>query len=202
MMNAHLLIDEGTGAAALVDPGDELPTLLNMAKEADAKIEMILGTHGHLDHIGAVALAQEALKVPFYLHKEDEVLLENLPQQARMFGMPVPKVPKVDHFLAHGDKVQMGETILEVRHAPGHSPGSVCFYDGEHNVVVGDVLFQGSIGRSDLMGGNGKQLIESIHAQLMTLPDEILVHSGHGPVTTIGQERQTNPFVRGLMSIF
>lgn len=200
--NAYLLIDEATREAVLVDPGDEVPVLLKLIEQERAEVLYILGTHGHLDHAAGVAQAKRELEVEYYLHEGDRELLEGLPMQARMFGMGQPEVPKIDRYIQEGEMFPVGQSTLQALHAPGHSPGSVCFFEGAKLVLVGDVLFAGSIGRTDLMGGNGPQLMDSIRTQLMTLPDEIEVFTGHGPATTIGQERRTNPFVSGLMQAY
>ncbi len=200
--NAYLIIDESTREAVLIDPGDEVPMLVKLIESEQARVQYILGTHGHLDHAAGVAEAKRELGVEYYIHDEDKELLEAMPMQARMFGMAQPEVPGIDSYLTHGQTLSFGNTTLEVRHAPGHSPGSVCFYDGQTKVFVGDVLFAGSVGRTDLAGGNGPLLMESIRKQLMNLPDEVEVFTGHGPSTTIGRERLTNPFVTGRMSGF
>lgn len=200
--NAYLLIDEPSREAVLVDPGDEVPALLRLIERERAEVLCILGTHGHLDHAAGVAEAKRELEVEYRLHEGDRTLLEGLPMQARMFGMGRPEVPTVDRFIKEGDTIPVGQSTLRVIHAPGHSPGSVCFFDGALKVVVGDVLFAGSIGRTDLMGGNGPQLMESIRTKLMVLPDEVEVYTGHGPATTIGRERRSNPFVTGLMQAY
>ena len=200
--NAYLLIDEATREAVLVDPGDEVPALLQLIESERAEVQYIVGTHGHLDHAAGVAQAKRELEVDYYLHEGDRDLLEGLPMQARMFGMGQPEVPAIDRFLQEGDSLMVGKTALQVLHAPGHSPGSVCLYDGGSIVVVGDVLFAGSIGRTDLLGGIGPQLMNSIQTQLLTLPDEVEVFTGHGPATTIGRERRSNPFVSGQIPFF
>ncbi len=198
VMNATLAIDEASGEAALFDPGDEIPALLAWAGREKAEITRLVATHCHLDHVGAAGEAAHQLGLPLKLHADDEPLLDALDRQAALFGLPPPPEPPAERrHLAAGDTLVLGESELRVLLCPGHSPGSLCFA-GDGKVIVGDVLFQGSIGRTDLPGGDYGQLMDSIATHLLTLPDATEVFSGHGSPTTIGQERRTNPFVRGL----
>jgi glyoxylase-like metal-dependent hydrolase (beta-lactamase superfamily II) len=145
-----------------------------------------------------VAALKEQLKIPFAIHPADAFLLDNMPGQARMFGLPPMEVPTIDRELAAGDTIEVGEFRAEVLHTPGHTPGGVCFvFESEKMVFVGDTLFAGSIGRTDLPGGSFKELMEAIKTELMTLDDDFDVLTGHGPPTTIGTERRYNPFVTG-----
>jgi glyoxylase-like metal-dependent hydrolase (beta-lactamase superfamily II) len=159
------------------------------------KPERIILTHAHIDHVWHAKAVQERLSLPLLMHRDDLPMLERLPYQAQMFGLPAPVPPRVDGYLAEGDEVSFGQVTMKVLHAPGHSPGSIVLY-GEDTAVVGDVLFQGSIGRTDLPFGSYETLMQSIHEKLMTLPDHVRVLPGHGDETTIGIERRSNPFLQ------
>jgi len=194
--NCYLLVAADGRRAVIVDPGEESDTFLARIESEKVEIEAIWLTHAHIDHVFGVGAIKEATGAPIYLHPADRFLYDATPAQARSFGIQVDSLPPPDHELAHGDRLRLGDEQLEVRFAPGHSPGSVCLV-GDGYVVAGDVLFQGSIGRTDLPGGDFDTLITSIREQLLTLPDETRVLSGHGPPTTIGEERRTNPFLTG-----
>ena len=194
--NCFLVVPDGSSDAIVVDPGEEADRILARAHREGLTIRAIWLTHAHLDHVLGVKAVRDATGAPIYLHPADRPLYDNAPQQGQWFGFRVEPPPPPDHALAHGDRLALGPEAVEVRHAPGHSPGSVCFV-GARFVLAGDVLFQGSIGRTDLPGGNLERLLRSIREQLLTLPDDTLVYSGHGPVTTIGAERETNPFLTG-----
>ncbi len=196
-MNCYIVRDPDTGKGILIDPGDsELDRIQKVIEKSKTEIVAAVGTHGHLDHVGQTALLKQKLGVPFYFHQEDQPLLEILDQQAQMFGLPTMETPQVDRYLKEGEKVSFGSKSLQVIHAPGHSPGSLCLA-GEGALFSGDVLFQGSIGRTDLWGGNYETLIRSIQEKLLPLGDEIQVYPGHGPQTTIHQEKHSNPFLAG-----
>lgn len=192
--NCYIAWDEATLKGALIDPGDEPQTILAAARKLGVTIEAIYNTHAHIDHTGAVASLKATLKVPFALHEADAPLLAGLSAQARLFGLPSIESPTVDRVLHHGDIIQIGNLEGKVLHTPGHTPGGVCFWF-DKVVFVGDTLFAGSIGRSDLPGGNHEQLIEAIRRELLTLPEQTVALSGHGPATTIGLEKRGNPFV-------
>jgi glyoxylase-like metal-dependent hydrolase (beta-lactamase superfamily II) len=189
-MNCYVL-SEGD-EAVVVDPGEAAPELLSYL--APLKVNMVVDTHGHCDHCGGNAGVIAATGASLAIHRGDLPLLQSLEQQGRMFGVPFPPSPAPDVFLEAGQNIQVGETRLEVRHAPGHSPGHIVLVT-PGMAFVGDVLFAGSIGRTDLPGGDYGQLIHSIKGQLLTLPDDTVVYSGHGPATTIGTERAGNPFL-------
>jgi glyoxylase-like metal-dependent hydrolase (beta-lactamase superfamily II) len=181
----------------LVDPGEEPDLFLAEASRRDRRIGAIWLTHAHLDHILGVAAIHEATGAPIHLHPADRSLYDGLPQQGILLGVPggaPPPAPDVELF--HGQRLRVGGCELTVRHTPGHSPGHVCFV-APGAVLCGDVLFEGSIGRTDLPGGDFTTLIASIQRQLLSLPDATRVYPGHGPATTIGRERASNPFLRG-----
>lgn len=193
--NCSLIWCEKTNVAALIDPGGDIDLLL--AQLGDLELQQILLTHGHLDHVGAAKQLADDFKIPIIgPHHADAFWLEQLPRQAEMFGFEPVDSFMPDQWLEHGSSVTVGDEILNVRHCPGHTPGHVVFYNAESKqVFVGDVLFNGSIGRTDFPQGDFDTLINSIHKQLLTLPDDVVVFPGHGPLTTIGQERGNNPFL-------
>jgi len=194
-MNAYILWCEKTKAGILVDPGDEIDEILERVKSHGLKPDRIIITHAHIDHVLHAHEAQMRLKIPLYLHLEDEPLLKNISAQAAMFGLPHGPIPKIDGYLQEGDVIRFGEVSLIVHHTPGHSPGAISLI-GEGHAIVGDVLFQGSIGRTDLPGGSFEVLIKTIREKLLTLPDPVRVLPGHGETTTIGFERLNNPFLQ------
>lgn len=194
--NCYLVWDDTNMEGIFIDPGDEPHKLIRTARFNKIEITGIFNTHGHLDHAGAVAPMVAEFKVPFAMHGDDEFLLESMPDQARMFGLPPMEIPKVDRKLFAGDTVEVGSVKGTVIHTPGHTPGGVCFHF-DQVVFVGDTLFSGSIGRTDLPGGSHKQLINSIKDRLLGLDDKVKAYSGHGPVTSIGAERAHNPFLTG-----
>ena len=198
--NGYLVTCERTREAVLIDPGDEVDELLEAARDLRANVTQILLTHAHLDHVTGVARAKSALKVPVWLHKDDLFLYERTVDQGRMFGIAVEQPPPVDRFYQPGEVVRFGDYQVDVLPTPGHCPGGVCLAIGradseERELFVGDTLFSGSIGRTDLPGGDLDTLLASIRNVLFAFPDDTLVHSGHGPDTTIGVERRTNPFL-------
>ena len=193
VMNCYVIKDGGE--ALVIDPGDATEEL--KACVADDTVTMIFNTHCHIDHSGGNAGMVEATGAPLVCHKDDLPLLRSLEQQGMMFGVACPPSPEPDQFIEEGDTVKVGSVELKVLHTPGHAPGHVVLV-GDGFVIGGDVLFNGSIGRTDLPGGNMDQLLNSIKTKLWPLPDDTVVYCGHGPSTTIGQERATNPFLRGL----
>ena len=197
--NCTLLWCENTKKAAVVDPGGDLPRIRQAIAEHGVSVDKILLTHGHIDHAAGAAELKEELGVPVIgPHEGDAFLLEHLPETGLMYGMPGVRSVTPDRWLKEGDTVSVGELTLDVLHCPGHSPGSVVFVcAAQRFALVGDVLFQGSVGRVDLPGGDGKALIRSIKDKLLPLGDDIAFICGHGPMSTIGQERQTNPFLQG-----
>ena len=197
--NCSFLKCEITDKIAIVDPGGDLESILTALEQVGGTPEMILVTHAHLDHIGAVADLAERLSLPIEgPHRDDQFWIDMLPQQAQMMGFAPSRPFTPNRWLEQGDSVTVGETRLEVRHCPGHTPGHVVFYQPEAKlVVVGDVLFNGSIGRTDFPKGDHDTLIQAIQDQLLTLDDDVSFIPGHGPMSTIGHERTHNPFVSG-----
>ncbi|MFV2072093.1 MAG: MBL fold metallo-hydrolase [Thermoanaerobaculales bacterium] len=200
--NCILLGDADAGELVVIDPGAEGARIAERVRASGLNPTMILHTHGHLDHAGGTTELVRELPpgLPVGLHPDELQLYDNLATQAQMFGLEVEAAPEPDLWLEHGQELAVGGLRLEIRHTPGHSPGSVCFVVSGGKpplVIVGDVLFAGSIGRTDLMGGSFPTLEQSIREQLYTLPDETIVVCGHGPDTTIGREKTTNPFVSG-----
>jgi hydroxyacylglutathione hydrolase len=198
--NGFVVGCEATKEAVLIDPGDEVPTLLAFAAREKLTIRHILLTHAHVDHVTGVAAAKRALGVPVYLHRDDLFLYEHAVQSGAMFGLNVEPQPPIDVYYAPGDVIAFGEYEARPHHTPGHCPGGVCLQVGRKGepgteLFVGDTLFAGSIGRTDLPGGDHHVLIASIRDVLFPFGDEAVVHPGHGPDTTIGRERRTNPFL-------
>jgi glyoxylase-like metal-dependent hydrolase (beta-lactamase superfamily II) len=198
--NGYVVGCEDSKDAVLIDPGDEVLSLLTFAEGAGLAIRYILLTHAHVDHITGVAAAKRALNVPIYLHRDDLFLYERVVEMGAMFGLEVEPQPPVDLFYTPSQVIAFGGCEARVHHTPGHCPGGVCLQIGKagtrgKDLFVGDTLFAGSIGRTDLPGGDYSTLIASIRNVLLPLGDDAIVHSGHGPDTTIGQERRTNPFL-------
>jgi hydroxyacylglutathione hydrolase len=198
--NGYLVECGGGRLGVAVDPGAAAPSMLGFLAREKMALDCILLTHAHLDHVEGIPILREAFpQAPIYLHPDDIRLYEGVDAQARAFNLPLlGELPPPDRTMAHGDVLTLGEVEFQVRHAPGHAPGHVILYlPSEGLALVGDVVFQGAIGRSDLMGGDFYQLMESIRTQVLTLPDDTRLLSGHGPETTVGWERRTNPFLVG-----
>ena len=197
MQNCTLLWCDETHEAALIDPGGEAPRLLQAVQELGLTLTGIWLTHGHLDHVGAADELRQATGCPITgPQKADASWLEALPAQSEMFGFSRTEAFAPDHWLAEGDKLQVGKQQLEVLHCPGHTPGHVIFFSQASKLaLVGDVLFQGSIGRTDFPQGNHADLIASITHKLLPLGDEVVFIPGHGPISTLGRERLSNPFL-------
>ncbi|MGB1139837.1 MAG: MBL fold metallo-hydrolase [Halioglobus sp.] len=195
--NCSVIKCEQSGRAAIVDPGGDIERILDAVKQLDATVEKIILTHAHMDHCAASDVLRQQLNVPIEgPHRGDDFWLEGLPQACQMAGFPPADAFVPDRWLEDGDTVTVGDLQLQVYHCPGHTPGHVVFVHPDQKVAwVGDVLFQGSIGRTDFPGGNHQQLIDSIRGKLFPLGDDITFIPGHGPPSTFGQERQTNPFV-------
>jgi glyoxylase-like metal-dependent hydrolase (beta-lactamase superfamily II) len=196
MTNCYIVWDEGTMEGTIIDPGEDADVILAKMRELGVRIDKILATHCHFDHIAAMAPLLRQIDVPFLAHEGDLFFVEDGKDSARRWGFDIEQPPNPDRFIADGEKISVGNLELEVLHTPGHSPGGVSFLHGGM-VFAGDCLFQGSIGRTDFRMGSLEELSESIRKRLYTLPDDTLVMTGHGPVTTIGDEKRYNPFVRG-----
>jgi glyoxylase-like metal-dependent hydrolase (beta-lactamase superfamily II) len=200
--NGFVVSCEDTRAAIVIDPGDEVEELLTVVAAGSLAVSGILLTHAHLDHVTGVARAKAALGADVWLHRDDLFLYDAAVQQGLMFGLRVDAPPPVDRFYDAGTPLCFGRQVVDILHTPGHCPGGVCLAVGrdgagplERDLFVGDTLFAGSIGRTDLPGGDMPALLRSIRDVLFRFPDATVVHPGHGPDTTIGHERRTNPFL-------
>jgi hydroxyacylglutathione hydrolase len=206
MKNGFVVACETTREAVLIDPGDEVRSLLSFAERNTLSIRHILLTHAHVDHVTGVATAKRALNVPVYLHRDDLFLYERAVESGAMFGLRVEPQPPIDVFYTPGQVIPFGTYDVRPHHTPGHCPGGVCLEIGKQGkngkeLFVGDTLFAGSIGRTDLPGGDHDVLMASIRNVLFAFADDAIVHPGHGADTTIGQERRTNPFLIGDFSV-
>ncbi len=192
--NAYLIVCVATRETAVVDVGFEPGTAIDALRAGDHKVRYLLGTHAHYDHMAGMRTVQEAVGGECWLHPADRPLLDRLTEQGAMFGFPPALAPEVVHDLEDGQRLPLGEESLEVIHTPGHSPGGVCFH-WKDCLWVGDTLFAGSVGRTDLPGGSFEALERAIRTRLFPLGDEVQVFPGHGAATTLGRERRENPFV-------
>ena len=193
-VNCYIIADEKTKEAVVIDPGDDAQDILGIIRKKGLTVKYIVNTHAHFDHVGANRELKEATGAEILLHEADAALLESTSGQARTFGMNAPASPKADRYVKHGDVITAGEVSLAVLHIPGHSPGGICLVE-QGMVFTGDALFAGSIGRTDLPGGSHMALIGAIKANLLTLPDDTKVYPGHGPESTIGEEKRENPYL-------
>ena len=202
--NCSIIGDPVTLEALVVDPGDEVGRILDLLGRHRLKVKAIVSTHAHIDHVGGLSKLHQYTGAPVMMHREDLPLYQEMEMQAAFLGVAPPELTDVDQMLREGDVLHWGAFKAQVLHTPGHTPGSVCLYMPHEagNVAVaapqlfaGDTLFAGSIGRTDLWGGSMDQILASLEGKLMALPDETLVHPGHGPRTTIGEERHSNPFL-------
>jgi glyoxylase-like metal-dependent hydrolase (beta-lactamase superfamily II) len=212
--NCSILGDPATGDAIVIDPGDNVDRILEILQRNKLKVRAIVSTHTHIDHVGGLPALHRATGAPVMIHEDDLWLYRELDKQAEMIGIPAPESMQIKDFIREGDKLRWGAYEAEVLHTPGHTPGSISLVIGETSnrakdhhatstesvpiprLIAGDTLFQGSIGRTDFPGGSYPQIINSIREKLLTLPDELLVVPGHGDNTTIGEEREYNPFLR------
>jgi len=210
--NCHVLGDVETHEALVLDPGDEIERILEILARYHLKVRAIVSTHSHIDHVGGIANLARATGAPVLMHEADLLLYQHLDLQAAWLGMPTPEAAAIDQFLREGDAVRWGDFEARVLHTPGHSPGSITLFlpsekqivepreqprkDSAPQLFAGDTLFAGSIGRTDLWGGSYDQILKSIRGKLLSLPDETIVFPGHGPSTTIGVERERNPFLQ------
>jgi len=211
--HTRIVACETTKEAICIDPGDEAQRIVATLERRGLTLQAIALTHAHLDHVGAVAALKKLQpSAKIHLHEADEFMYRALPEQPSWIGIPrsqwaalgfaFEQPPPVDEYWTDGQRYAVGKLEFEVRHCPGHTPGHVVLYEpNEKKVFVGDVLFAGSIGRTDLPGGSTEQLLESIRNKLLTLDDDVTVYSGHGPLTTIGEERLTNPFLTGVYKL-
>lgn len=194
--NGYVAVCEETGAAVVIDPGASAEDMVVFLQAEDLTLEAVLLTHAHLDHVEGLTTVIDHASVPIYLHPDDRSLYDAAPAQGAAFGISVPELPTPDREFAHGDTFSFGQCELRVSHTPGHAPGHVILYSASAGAAfVGDVVFAGSIGRTDLPGGDYQHLFASIREHVLTLPDETRLFTGHGPPTTVGHERVANPFL-------
>ncbi len=194
-VNCFILADDKTKEAVVIDPGDDAVDILKIIREKSLLVKYIVNTHAHFDHVGANGAVKEATGAQLLMHEAEAPVLASIANQSKSFGMRAVTSPSPDRLLKHGDVINAGEVSLRVLHTPGHTPGGISLFEEEGLVFTGDALFAGSIGRTDFPGGDLLTLLRSIKTQLMTLPDDTKVFSGHGPASTIGDERQENPFL-------
>lgn len=197
--NCSIFGDEVTRQAIVIDPGDggDLTTIQALLAKHGLTVQAIVITHAHIDHIGGAAKLKALTGAPVYMNENDQPLYDHLDTQAGWLGMAPPERTAIDTPARDGDTLTLGETAIHILHTPGHTQGSLClFVPSEELLIAGDTLFRDSIGRTDLPGGDGRQIIRSIHNQLLTLPEDTGVICGHGPGTTIGREKERNPFLR------
>ena len=195
--NCSVIGDDSTREAMVIDPGDDIEDVLALVAKHNLKVKQIVITHAHIDHVGGAMKLRAATGAPILLNQNDYALLKMLDMQATWCGMASPGKVEIDQSVAQSDKIQAGSLVADVIHTPGHTEGSVCLYFPlEKKLIAGDTLFAGSIGRTDLPGGSFDKIINSIQEKVLALPDETVVVPGHGPLTTIGEERESNPFLR------
>jgi len=198
--NCSVLGDEATGEAVVIDPGDEIERIQALLAKHHLQAKYIIATHAHIDHVGGIEKLKKATGAAVLMHQSDVPLYQNLALQAQWLGVETPGITDVDQRLKEGDSLRCGSLSLEVLHTPGHSPGSLSLHLAGENqrLLSGDTLFQGSIGRTDLWGGSFEEILRSIRSRLLIFPDQTPVFPGHGLPTTIGEERESNPFLQNL----
>ena len=195
--NCSIIGDETTRDAMVIDPGDDIADVLAIIQKHKVQVRQIFITHAHIDHVGGAMKLRQATGAPILMNQNDYALVKMLDVQAAWLGMKSPGQVEIDRSVGDADKVEAGPLIANVIHTPGHTEGSVCLYFApQKKLIAGDTLFAGSIGRTDLPGGSYDKIIRSLHEKVLALPDETLVVPGHGPLTTIGDERQSNPFLK------
>jgi len=194
--NCSVIGDEKSREALVIDPGDDIERILETLKKHQLKLKQIIVTHAHIDHVGGAMKLKKATNAPIVLNKNDYALLNMLDMQAAWIGTAPPGAVEIDQSLDDQDTIRCGDLHAIAMHTPGHTEGSTCLYfPSEQKLIAGDTLFAGSIGRTDLPGGSFNKIITSLHDRVLALPDETVVVPGHGPLTTIGEERETNPFL-------
>lgn len=195
--NCSVIGDDGTREAIVIDPGDDIEQVLALIKKHNLQVRQIVITHAHIDHVGGAMKLRAATGAPILLNQNDYDLLKMMDVQAAWIGVPAPGRVEIDQSLGHADTVKAGSLQAQVLHTPGHTEGSICLYfPVQQKLIAGDTLFAGSIGRTDLPGGSYEKILRSIHDRVLVLPDETVVVPGHGPLTTIGEERDHNPFLQ------
>ena len=195
--NCSIIGDEITRDAMVIDPGDDIANVLAIIQKHKLQVRQIVITHAHIDHVGGAMKLRQATGAPILMNQNDYALVKMLDVQAAWLGMKSPGQVEIDRSVGDADKVEAGPLVADVIHTPGHTEGSVCLYfSAQKKLIAGDTLFAGSIGRTDLPGGSYEKIIRSLHEKVLALPDETLVVPGHGPLTTIGDEREGNPFLK------
>ena len=194
--NCSIIGDEASHEAMVIDPGDDIEDVLTLVRKHNLRVKQIVITHAHIDHVGGAMKLRAATGAPILLNQNDYALLKMLDVQAAWIGVPTPDRVEIDRSVTTGETVAAGAHSATVLHTPGHTDGSICLYfSAEKKLIAGDTLFAGSIGRTDLPGGSMKKIMQSLHETVLALPDDTAVVPGHGPLTTIGEERASNPFL-------
>ncbi|OQY84357.1 MAG: hypothetical protein B6D41_15845 [Chloroflexi bacterium UTCFX4] len=199
-VNCYIVGDDKTREVLVIDPGGHARQIHEMVQNLRVRVTGIVLTHAHFDHVLGIEALKRATGAPLYVGADEKFMYEHMTEQGKTFGIAVPPLPDPEHWVNEGDVIRAGNFELQVLSAPGHSPGSIALYNAENGVVfVGDVLMRGTIGRTDFEGGSMEELLRSIRTKLYTLPDATQVYSGHGPMTTIGEEKRMNPFTQNYV---
>jgi hydroxyacylglutathione hydrolase len=194
--NCSVVGDEATREAIVIDPGDDIDDVLGLVRKHNLQVKQIIITHAHIDHVGGAMRLRALTRAPILLNQNDYELIKMLDVQAAWLGVAPPGKVEIDQSMGQADTVKAGSLIADVIHTPGHTEGSVCLYfSAEKKLIAGDTLFAGSIGRTDLPGGSFQKILRSLHEKVLALPDDTVVVPGHGPLTTVGDERESNPFL-------
>lgn len=194
--NCSIIGDEASREAMVIDPGDDIEDVLALVRQHHLQVKQIIITHAHIDHVGGAMKLRAATGAPILLNQNDYALLKMLDVQATWIGVPAPGKVEIDRSVTTGETVKAGSRTAQILHTPGHTEGSICLYfEPEKKLIAGDTLFAGSIGRTDLPGGSTQKIMRSLHDTVLSLPDETVVVPGHGELTTIGAERESNPFL-------